>query len=135
MRSNVLARDVRAEHLVSIAVAIKDETRLPLLQVPSVSTRAQEYPKLERHVEPRESIGGIQGRARKIMYAKSAIPDDLIQLLDADLAAVIPLLGATSNQSALVYCKDECLKKLFVSIVERDVKEDLPLVRLHMSRM
>jgi hypothetical protein len=31
------------------------------------------------------------------MYAKSAITDDLIQLLDADLAAVIPLLGATSD--------------------------------------
>jgi hypothetical protein len=69
------------------------------------------------------------------MYAKSAITDDLIQLLDADLAAVIPLLGATSNQSAFVYCKHECLKKLLVSIVEGDVKEDLPFVRLHTSRV
>ena len=59
------------------------------------------------------------------MYAKPANTNDLGQLLDSYLAAVILLKGASRNKSAVVDRKDQGLKQLFVSRIERDVYEDL----------
>lgn len=59
------------------------------------------------------------------MDAQSALGDDLLDLVDADLAAVLELQRAPRHEAAIVNGEYQCLEDRPVFAVERTVDEDL----------
>jgi hypothetical protein len=131
MRTYVLPGDVRTEDLISVAFAVEDQAGLASLVRAAVASRAKKHTKLKWHVKSRELVPGVKRGAGKVMNPEPALPDDFVELVEPNLPAVVRLLGASRDQAALVYAKDERVEQPAVEIVERDVEEDLPAVSGH----
>jgi hypothetical protein len=67
------------------------------------------------------------------MYPVPATFDDPVDLVEADLPAVVPLEGTTGKKPAIMYHKNESLKERAVSAVEENVEEDLQVVVGHLT--
>jgi len=84
----------------------------------------KEYPELKRHVEPWKTVHRIEGNPREIVNSIGAFPDNVVQLLKADLATVVLFPGTTSHKTTIVNGEHECIEKLFVPAVEGNVDEN-----------
>ena len=67
------------------------------------------------------------------MNTQTTIANDLIELSDPYLAAIILFQGASSDEPTIVDSEDECLEQFGIASVERDIEEDLISVAGHPS--
>jgi hypothetical protein len=127
----VLPRYIGAEVPVSILVSV--ENQAPLLRVPfgPVPLRAEEEAQFERHVEPGELRGLVDACTRNIVNAEPRVLDDVENLVDASLTAILNFQSGTSREPAVVYRENKCIEDALVFAVERNVEENAILVRRH----
>lgn len=121
MRANVLACDVRAEFLIAVLFSIKHQTAFGALARIPEFFGSQEYPEFQRHIETGQPGASADTSARDIVNSVHAIPDEAVDLFDADFPAIFGFLRTPGDVAAVMNCEDGRAKKRTVSLVERDV--------------
>src|SRR6476659_5296004 len=124
VRTNILARDIGAESLVPIPFSIEYKTALFLLSAIPIFLGTPKDAQFERHIEPGSARLLVHPCPRNVVNAVSAIPDDAIDLIDTNLAAVFGLLSTPRDISAIVNCEHDRAVEAPISFVERDVYEN-----------
>src|SRR4051794_9980714 len=89
--ADVLPADVRQIRLVAVTLAVKNEATLVPLLGSAVTLRAEEHAQFQRHVKTRQLRRPTYLGSRNIVDAESTIPNDVVQLGDADRATVFLL--------------------------------------------
>jgi hypothetical protein len=88
MSRDILPCNIGTKSLKSIPVCVEDLAGFCLLTCVSVSLGSQEQAQLKRHIESWELTLRVWFSARDIVDAKPAFRDNLLDLLDADLAGI-----------------------------------------------
>jgi hypothetical protein len=88
---NVLASDIRYEALKSILFSIEDNAGFVAVIGPTVLLCAQENPKFQGHVEPRQRRVAVNFGARDIVYAITALSDYPADLIKPVIGRVVRL--------------------------------------------
>ena len=101
MGSDILSGDIGDEFLISVRLNIEDQTTLSLLDSVSQALCAEKHPEFQRHVEPRKMVCWVGIGPGKVVNAKSALFDNLKNLLDSNLAPVLDLKRAARAKATV----------------------------------
>lgn len=117
--------DVRDELLIAVFLDIKDQQALVMLSFIAVPLGPEEQPQLERHVEPRQAIVAIELGPTNVVYAVPAFLDQIVELVDASLAAIVQLARRSGPEAARKDRENQRLEDWFVIRVEGTVYENV----------
>jgi hypothetical protein len=110
MRAYVLTGYVGTKNLITIAITVKNQTRPTALDAVPKPTRTEEYTKFQGHVETWKAVFSIQGRSRQVVDPEPRVTDDVGQLVNTNLAAIVFLKSAARNETAIMHRKDKCIE-------------------------
>ncbi len=125
MGLNILACDVRAILLVSIALSVEDQAKLLTLNASSISLRSQEEAQLQRHIEAGQHRSRIRLGARDVVNTQPTLGDYLSDLIEPDLAGIFDLKSTSCHEAAIVRSEYQRLENRPVFRVEWAVDEDV----------
>ncbi|MBT9557030.1 MAG: hypothetical protein IV100_13420 [Myxococcales bacterium] len=122
MVTNVLAGDVGKKLLESKSLNVEDKQAL-LAELRSVFARPYIEPKLKRHVESRQVMGGIELRSGNVVDTVPALFDDPHDLLKANSTGVRLLKSTPRPKAAVLNSEHGSTKQVLVLSVERTIDE------------
>ena len=90
--------------------------------------RAEKDAELKRHIEPRQMRAPVELRARDIVNAQPAFPDNANDLVDPDSAGVVRFERAARHVIALEHREDGRMQQRPVAHIEGAIDEDAAVV-------
>lgn len=129
MSTNVLTCDVGTK--ISIAISLPIEHQATFLSVfrRSVALCAEEEAKFQRHIETRQTSLPIDPGTGNVVYSVLRPFDDVQNLQDARLAAVVNFKRRSRCEAAIVNRKHKRVEEPRVFLVKWNVEKNAVLVR------
>jgi hypothetical protein len=124
VRTNVLPSNVGDEPVESMRGPIKDHASF-LRRAITESLCAQEKPKLERHIEPGQSVGlRFHLGSGNVVDAVATLTNQLANIVDPNFTTIWQFFAAARGEAASRNTKDDGLENRLILLVERTVDED-----------
>lgn len=130
MGMDVLARDVREDRLVPIALRIEHQKPLPAETTPTEAPATDVESEFEWHVEARKRARSVALDAGEIVYRQAARPNEPLDLVESNGARVVLFEGAARLEATCEHGEDERLEERPVAVIERTIDEDRAAVEI-----
>jgi hypothetical protein len=139
MSPDVVSGKVRQDSLIAKTLPFQNQALLALEALAAVVPASHVETELERHVEARKVPLPERLDSRDVMDTETARPDQVPDLVYADLSRIGIVHGQPRLETALQNGEDQCVEKRPVFRIKRTIDEQAPIesvgVEDHGARM